>query len=291
MYGSDIIYANPCKSRQELYKAKDAGVRRVTFDSLAELKKIHDILPDAQCILRIRIDDKGASRIPLNQKFGLSPHDFHTVCFRESHLRISGIAFHVGSDCHSVDAYASAFNTVRECLDVLKGTAGFTPSILDIGGGFMGRSSMDTLFKDTIAPFIRREVATLPFSNVIAEPGRFFAEESCTLEVPVIGRKQMPDGSQAITIDDSVYGTFSGVLFDGFQPTFKCISQTKHVQHTQFTIFGRTCDSADRIASQVWLPHTIDEGDVLEVPRIGAYSIVSSSDFNGFAKPTIQVCL
>jgi diaminopimelate decarboxylase len=55
------------------------------------------------------------------------------------------------------------------------------------------------------------------------------------------------------------------------------------------TVFGRTCDSADVIAKDVWLPKEIDDSDVLDVPNIGAYSWVSLSTFNGFEPPTIQV--
>ena len=98
----------------------------------------------------------------------------------------------------------------------------------------------------------------------------------------------LPDGTESITIDDSVYGIFSGVLFDGFIPKFK----TKKAGRLQkYTIFGRTCDSADRIATNVELPESINEGDILEIDSIGAYSYVSASEFNGFPRPSIQVLL
>ncbi len=284
---SDIIYANPCKSRNELYRIRAFDpIPYMTFDSVAELEKITEESPKTKPILRIFVDDKGDARIPLNKKFGFRLEDIHEFMIREPRFHIHGLAFHVGSDCTSVRAYQSAFDTIKACISAFKNQHHvFTPELLDIGGGFSGSTEKDTFFEHELAPVIRREVASLPFQRVISEPGRFFAMETCKLQVPVIGRKR---GS--ITLDESVYGIFSGVLFDGFVPQFKCISRLPYTTCEQFTIFGRTCDSADVIAKDVWLPKEIGDSDVLEVENIGAYSWVSASEFNGFQLPTVNVC-
>lgn len=286
----DIIYANPCKSRIEIHRAKSIGIQYMTFDSLYELEKIVDVYPKAKPVLRIFIDDKGGARIPLNKKFGLHISQLHELLQREPRYHIYGLAFHVGSDCHSVESYQSALKTVEEFYFQLKHFSHmFTPEILDIGGGFSGDSSRDVFFRDHLVPAMNKHIRTLPFKKVIAEPGRFFVEECATLHVGVIGRRKLPSGENSITIDDSVYGIFSGVLFDGFKPTFECISSKPYSTLEQFTIFGRTCDSADKIATGVWLPKEINDSDILEVKNIGAYSWVSCSEFNGFPKPTIQI--
>ena len=285
--GHEIVYANPCKSRHELLKAKREGIKYTTFDSLAELHKIYEIIPDAKPILRIHVDDKGGARIPLNKKFGLSIKDAHIL---NNCPKIYGIAFHVGSDCTSTIAYESAFASVRQFLTLLKGNPAFVPEILDIGGGFSGSVKKNVFFKDEVAPLIQKEIADLPFERVIAEPGRFFAEEACSMHVEVIGRKTLPDGTESITIDESVYGIFSGVLFDDFKPSFECITR-QDGELKPFTIFGRTCDSADRIGQNVLLPSNINDGDILKVPSIGAYSYVSASEFNGFPRAEVQELL
>ena len=287
---SSIIYANPCKSRREMLGADYEGM--TTFDSRYELEKIHDVSPRAKPILRIFVDDKGTSRIPLNKKFGLHIRNVHELEYVEPPIPIYGLAFHVGSDCTSTVAYQSAFDTVREFLDRFsRYPSAFKPEVLDIGGGFSGSSKRNDFFRNELAPLIRREVELLPeFKTVIAEPGRFFAEESCSIRVPVIGRKILPDGTPSITIDESVYGIFSGVLFDGFKPEFQCMTRKPYTRMVKHTIFGRTCDSADIIAENVWLPKEIDDSDVLEVRDIGAYSWVSMSKFNGFEKPSVHLC-
>lgn len=280
--GSDIIYANPCKARDELQKAARAGIQWCTFDTIDELEKIVHTLPDAKPILRIHVDDKGGARIPLNRKFGFPLNQIDRL---RTPFTFYGLAFHVGSDCLSTRAYESAFKTVGDFYTALKGNPSFVPHTLDIGGGFSGNTKNDLFFNYQVAPLIRNEVSKLPFERIVAEPGRFFAEEACTLRVPVIGRKTLPDGTESLTIDDSVYGIFSGVLFDGFVPTFK--TDREQEDRIPYTIFGRTCDSADKIAENVYLPAGMRERDVLTVESIGAYSYVSASEFNGFPRPDV----
>ncbi len=283
--GHEIIYANPCKSRRDLLKAKNEGIKYTTFDSLNELNKIYEIIPDAKPILRIHVDDKGGSRIPLNKKFGMTLKDAHVFL----NSKIYGIAFHVGSDCTSTKSYESAFESVRQFLTLFDKNPNFVPELLDIGGGFSGNSMNNDFFINEVAPLIKKEITTLPFHRVIAEPGRFFAEESCSLNVEVIGRKTLPDGTDCITIDESIYGIFSGIPFDDFKPKFQCI--TKSGDTKPFTIFGRTCDSADRIGENIMLPCNINDGDILHIPCIGAYSYVSASEFNGFPRTEVQELL
>jgi len=287
---SDTIYANPCKSRDEMFKVKSHAIPYMTYDSKLEGIKIKEEQPKTKPILRIFVDDKGGARIPLNSKFGFHLNNVSDLCDREPRFHTYGLAFHVGSDCTSLKAYQSAFETAKEFVNVLgHHPNAFTPELLDIGGGFSGATHNDNFFKNELVPYIREQAKALPFKRIIAEPGRFFAEESCTLHVPVIGKKRLPNGKQCITVNESVYGLFSGVLFDGFKPSFNCITRKPWTTYEQFTIFGRTCDSADKIAEDVWLPNDIDDSDILEIKNIGAYSWVTASKFNGFPLPPVEV--
>ena len=282
---SSVIYANPCKSRTDIQFAAEQDVRWTTFDSTAELKKIYDEHQNPKPVLRIHVEDGGHARIPLNKKFGLYRSSLSELI--RLGKPIYGIAFHVGSDCKSELAYKMAFATVRDYLKNLTKFGILKPEVLDIGGGFSGSAADDALFQHVIAPTIRKEPLLANFDRVIAEPGRFFATQSCSLHTPVIGIKYIPTtATHALTVDESVYGMFSGVLFDGFKPYFQT---TKTGPSKTCTIFGRTCDSADVIAKDVLLPHTVEEGDMLMVRDIGAYSYTSASEFNGFPRPRIEV--
>jgi ornithine decarboxylase len=47
-------------------------------------------------------------------------------------------------------------------------------------------------------------------------------------------------------------------------------------------VVGPTCDSFDKISLSVQLPGNLAIGDYLLTENIGAYSIASSTRFNGF---------
>jgi ornithine decarboxylase len=109
--------------------------------------------------------------------------------------------------------------------------------------------------------------------------------------VEVIGVKpRLPpatSGTRA-TLDESVYGIFSNIPFDGFRPVFEHLApDARHRPQEATTLFGRTCDSADCILEDVQLP-ALRVGDRMRVRNMGAYTVVSSSEFNGFPAPLRQ---
>ena len=91
--------------------------------------------------------------------------------------------------------------------------------ILDIGGGFPApydRARQTVLAswpKPSTAEFNRLFPKDL---EILAEPGRFLVATAGTLVATVIG-KAVRDGKQCYYIDDGVYHTFSGVIFDHIQ--------------------------------------------------------------------------
>ena len=108
--------------------------------------------------------------------------------------------------------------------------------------------------------------------QVIAEPGRFFVEHAIELKTKVVGVKP---GS--VTIDDSLYGAFNCVVMDHATP----VPLKESIgAYKKFTVFGCTCDGADTIGD-VDLPENIWVGDVLTWPRMGAYTLAATTNFNG----------
>ncbi|MCX6627134.1 MAG: hypothetical protein NTW28_05845 [Candidatus Solibacter sp.] len=89
----------------------------------------------------------------------------------------------------------------------------------------------------------------------------------------------MRDGKRCYYIDDSVYHTYSGIIFDHCQYRVKAFKRgTAEI----CTIFGQTGDGMDTIAQSEELPE-LEIDDLLYSEDIGAYSNASSTWFNGFA--------
>jgi ornithine decarboxylase len=130
---------------------------------------------------------------------------------------------------------------------------------------------------------------TDPAIKYIAEPGRFIATDAFDFFVEVIGKKPGSNGEWRYTIDDSIYGQFSNILFDQAKPVWSRVrhpNETGPRKYTKGTLFGRTCDSLDVIAKSDSMEE-LQVGDWLRFPRMGAYTRATASEFNGFPTPEI----
>lgn len=277
---SRIIFSNPCKQKSHIDHALASKIHRMTFDSISELSKISP-QSDVQLIIRIRVDDtKSACR--LGSKFGCSLtelDDIYTFAKKAKH-KLTGVNFHVGSNCRDPETYHRAIKDARLAFDKAK-EYGFQFDTLDIGGGFPSdldafaniaqtvNCALNTYFKDTSI-------------NVIAEPGRYLVEKSHTLIVSVITVKS----DRRYYINEGMYGSFNCVHFDHAYPVFVPYTlKSDNVLYKKSTVFGPTCDSMDVLGDSYLLPD-LSVGDRLYVENFGAYTCAASSNFNGFNPPT-----
>jgi ornithine decarboxylase len=151
--------------------------------------------------------------------------------------------------------------------------------ILDIGGGFPVPYDRHVKPLRDLARVINAEIARLfpPDIEILAEPGRYLVATAATAVARVIG-KAVRDGRVCYYVDDSVYHTFSGLIFDHCPYHFRAMKRGK----TEISaVFGQTCDGLDTISRAEDLPD-LEIGDLVYSENIGAYSNASSTWFNGF---------
>jgi len=152
--------------------------------------------------------------------------------------------------------------------------------ILDIGGGFPAAYDKHVVPFGELAKQINVEIKRLFADDIqiIAEPGRFLVATAATSIASIIG-KAVRDGKTCYFIDDSVYHTFSGIIFDHCQYHLKSF---KKGPTETCAVFGQTCDGLDTISQAEQLPD-LEIEELLYSTNIGAYSNASSTWFNGFA--------
>lgn len=273
-----VIYANTIKTVEALGEL-DQYKPLVTYDNTHELKKIKEHCPHAGLALRIKVPNTG-SMVELSSKFGADPGeavDLIVEAFNMG-LIVEGISFHVGSQCNNFENYMQALQLSASILKESE-SRGYKINILDIGGGFPVKyhnkvKSFKTLARKLNAEFKRLFPETM---EILAEPGRFMAANACTLVAKVIG-KAFRSGKTCYYIDDGVYHTFSGIVFDHCQYPLKAF---KEGELKVSAVFGPTCDAFDTISVAEELPE-LEIGDLVYAENIGAYSIASSTYFNGF---------
>ncbi len=273
-----IIYANPTKPKETLL-ALDQYKPLVTYDNPAELQKIKRYAPHAGVVLRLAVANTG-SQCELSNKFGCQPGEAVDLVLEalELGLVVEGLSFHVGSQCTNFQNFVQALNTAAAVMKESR-ERGHEIKILDIGGGFPAPYNKHVKPFRELARVINAEIDRLFDKNIqiLAEPGRFLVATAATSVARVIG-KAVREGKPCYYIDDSVYHTFSGIIFDHCLYPLQAF---KRGQPEVCAVFGQTCDGLDCISQSDLLP-VLEIEDLVYAENIGAYSNASATWFNGF---------
>ncbi len=274
-----IIYANPIKDRATL-EALDPYRPLVVYDNYAEIGKIARHAPHAGLMLRLRVPNTGAM-VELSSKFGCEPGEAVDLiqAAHDAGLTVEGLSFHVGSQTTNFQNYVQALSLAAAVLKEAR-MRGFKKMIqLDIGGGFPAPYDANVRPLRELGRLLRTEIPRLFPKDicVLAEPGRYLVATACTLVAEVIG-KAVRDGRPCYYINDGVYHTFSGIVFDHMKYPVRAFRRGPTALSA---VFGPTCDALDTISLAEELPD-LELGDLVYAENIGAYSHASSTWFNGF---------
>jgi ornithine decarboxylase len=278
-----IIVANTIKPTATLKQLANYNTL-MTFDNAYELDKIRQYCPDAGLVCRLRVQNVG-SVVELSSKFGVEPGDAPNLIEQafEAGLSVEGLSFHVGSQCANIENYLNALEASAQIFKEVK-QRGHKLRLLNIGGGF------PVPYDGSVPPFagmgqkLRQEIDRLfpKTVEIVAEPGRFIVATAATLVVEVVG-KSFRDNKWVYYVDDGVYGTLSGVIFDHIAYHFNAF---KRGDKKISAVVGPTCDALDTVSTAEMLPE-LNIGDLLYVKNCGAYTNGSATTFNGFPKAKI----
>ncbi|KAF8071494.1 ornithine decarboxylase [Lyophyllum atratum] len=295
---SRIIFANPCKAVSFVRNAAKMGVETMTFDNADELYKIARAHSGAKLVVRILTDDS-KSLCAFGIKFGAPLVSVPGLLAkaRELGLDVIGVSFHVGSGCYDPSVYNDAISRARAVFDMGR-DAGYTFSLLDVGGGFE-----DALFEQAAAVLTQAIDQYFPDRQnvkIIAEPGRFYVSKAYKLAANIIARRapltETPEMDIEASdqpgvmyyINDGVYGAFNCILFDHqvIHPYVLSMNGSFHIPSSEpqklSSVWGPTCDSIDCVSPKTILPSALRVGDWLGFHNMGAYTVCAASQFNGF---------
>lgn len=274
-----IIYANPTKPTETLEKL-NRYKPLVTFDNREEIHKIKQHAPNAGLALRLKVPNTGAM-VELSSKFGATPGEAVDLILEADRvgLVVEGISFHVGSQTTNFENYVQALNLTAGIFKEAQDRGYTKMNLLDIGGGFPAPYDATVRPLRELARIINSEIERLFPRNiqVLAEPGRFLVASAGYAVSKVIG-KAVRDGKTSYYINDGVYHTYSGVIFDHCKYPIKAFKQGPT---SLCSVFGPTCDALDVVSMAENLPDLARDDFVYSV-NIGAYSHASATHFNGF---------
>jgi len=274
-----IIYANPTKPTETLEELNQYKPL-VTFDNFEEIQKIKKHAPSAGLVLRLKVPNTGAM-VELSSKFGASPGEAVDLILAadKAGLVVEGLSFHVGSQTTNFENYVQAINLSASVYKEARDRGYTKMNLLDIGGGFPAPYDSSVKPFRELAKVINTELDRLFPKDVqiLAEPGRFLVASAGIAVSKVIG-KAVRDGKTCYYINDGVYHTYSGVIFDHCKYPVKAFKKGA----TEISsVFGPTCDALDVVSMAENLPD-LERDDFVYSVNIGAYSHASATYFNGF---------
>ncbi len=282
---AEIFYSNPVKARDSIAYAAQKGVEWYVVDSVDEMRRVHEVMPDAKQYLRIATPNIG-SDWPLAGKFGAGTAEIRECIAYASRHRIdlAGITFHVGSQCRNPENWRVGIEKARALFDAMV-KAGLKPRMLDIGGGYPVRHVKPIPSIEVIGEVVNRALEAFPDDvRVIAEPGRFLVSDAGYFVCRVLGTATR-GGKRWMHWDA---GMFGGVIetTEGLKYRIRCDRSGPDVP---WTVAGPTCDSVDIVMRDELLPSDLQEGDFIYIKNAGAYTTAYASQFNGFPLPEVRV--
>ena len=275
--GRRTIHTHPIKKDEEIRKALRFGATTFVIDNLDELKKLLPYRNRVGVLLRVSFRSETAI-VDLSKKFGCAPEEMSDLVFAAEDLgiHIRGISFHVGSQCENADKHVEAIQRCHEVMLACNEKLDKPMSTLDIGGGFPADYQLKGFDIQAFCQPIRAELEKLPKDwHLLAEPGRFLVAPAVTSVTTVTG-KSIRHGVRWYYLDDGVYGSFSGQIFD-----HACYPlQSLKGGETHLSILaGPTCDSIDIVAEGIDLPE-LEIGDLIIGLQMGAYTAATKTRFN-----------
>ncbi len=282
-----LIHSHPIKSIPEFDYAVEKGLELFVVDNLEEIEKFKRYDKKLKVLIRFRINTNATAVVNLQYKFGCQTDDVLTLArkIKEAGHEFYGLCFHIGSQCTYSENYVKAIESAHALIAQLD-NEGFDTRMLDIGGGFPVEYTEPTIpideFCQPIATALDKHIR--PGIQVISEPGRYISASPVTLICSIIGKAER-DGKMWYYLDDGLYSTFSGILYDQCQ--YPVVSNAVG-EHKLSVLSGPTCDSFDVMYDGLMIPeHNI--GDKLMFTSTGAYCEVSGSNFNSLSRPEYLV--
>jgi ornithine decarboxylase len=290
-----IAFTTPIKPIEEVRQARDAGIDIFVADCPTEIEKLASAAPGCKVLVRMQTPNTG-SQWPLSRRFGGEPERVPALLEQAARAGLIpyGLTFHVGSQCTRVENWIESLIRCSRVIEDFERRTGERLALLNIGGGFPVRYTVDTPPLEAILSEIRTTFQQL-FSRsglqLWVEPGRAVVGDAAVAVTTVIGTALR--GRRRWLFCD--LGAFNGLLeliepsSRGFRyPVVACTSDGNSAVSRRYILAGPSCDGDDVLSAAVELPE-LGLGDRIAFLRAGAYSFAYCSAFCGNRRPEVYV--
>lgn len=285
---SKVVFSGVAKSRAEIMRALEVGIRCFNVESIAELHHINQIAGEmgkiAPISLRVNPDVDAHTHPYIStglkeNKFGVSvdeAREVYKLAATLPHVKITGMDCHIGSQLTELHPFLDATDRLIRLIEQLK-EDDITLKHLDLGGG------LGVTYTDETPPHPSDYAAALlnklkGYENleIILEPGRAIAANAGILVAKVQYLKSNESRNFAIT-DTGMNDMIRPALYEAYMNIIE-IDRTLEREKAIYDVVGPVCETSDFLGKQRKL--AIAEGDYIAQRSAGAYGASMSSNYN-----------
>jgi diaminopimelate decarboxylase len=291
----DILFLGPGKTAAELSSCVEQQIGAVVCESLGELAALNRLAGAGGTTVRValRINPRFSVR-GSGLTMGGKPRQFgidEEVLLAEGNLparfpnlRIVGTHTYLGTRILSEDVVVENTTRILDLADRVAAGQGFTPDLVDIGGGFGvayfdGERDLDVeLLCARLNPVIARYAESHPDTRLVLELGRYLVAHAGVYVTRVLYTKESMGERFAVT-DGGTNHHMAAVGIGSFVkrnfPIRVLGRETESVAAQPWNVTGPLCTPNDTLGRNVSLP-PVRPGDLIGVLRSGAYGPTAS---------------
>ena len=285
---SKVVFSGVAKSRAEIMRALEVGIRCFNVESVAELHHINQIAGEmgkiAPISLRVNPDVDAHTHPYIStglkeNKFGVSvdkAREVYKLAATLPHVKITGMDCHIGSQLTELQPFLDATDRLIRLIEQLK-EDGITLKHLDLGGG-LGVTYTDETppHPSDYAAALLNKLKDYEDLEIILEPGRAIAANAGILVAKVQYLKSNESRNFAIT-DTGMNDMIRPALYEAYMNIIE-IDRTLGREKAIYDVVGPVCETSDFLGKQREL--AIAEGDYIAQRSAGAYGASMSSNYN-----------
>ena len=285
---SKVVFSGVAKSRAEIMRALEVGIRCFNVESIAELYHINQIAGEmgkvAPISLRVNPDVDAHTHPYIStglkeNKFGVSvdeAREVYKLAATLPHVKITGMDCHIGSQLTELQPFLDATDRLIRLMEQLK-EDGIKLKHLDLGGGLGVTYTNETPpHPSDYATALLNKLKNYEDLEIILEPGRAIAANAGILVAKVQYLKSNESRNFAIT-DTGMNDMIRPALYEAYMNIIE-IDRTLGREKAIYDVVGPVCETSDFLGKQREL--AIAEGDYIAQRSAGAYGASMSSNYN-----------
>jgi diaminopimelate decarboxylase len=239
----------------------------------------------------------------LREKWGFSPERAVPLIkeiLATDELQLLGYHLHIPRACQEPELHASCGSALVQAVADLTAKTGFTPSVLDIGGGWARERDPESRsldpnpftvedYADAMCQAMLAElsVASLPVPELWVEPGRYLVGNAAVL-LATVGAIKRDVGHAWVNVDAST-NLFARIDSRGCRHVVLPATGMDRPFAEEVRVVGPVC--VESLLAGGRLMPRLGRDDVLVVLDAGMYAESAANQFNGMPRPaTVLVC-